>query len=101
MREREVEAYLVREVKKVGGFTRKVQFIGHRGAPDRLVCIPHDRIHFLVELKRPKGGILESHQVREHKRLQESGFRVYIAYTKEAVDLVLRKEFIDATDHDV
>jgi hypothetical protein len=84
MREREVEAYLVRLVKTNGGDTRKVRWIGRVGAPDRLVLFPG--YHFLIEMKRPKGGILEAHQVREHERLRRAGFTVHTAYTKEEVD---------------
>ena len=91
MREREVEAYLVRRVKAAGGDTRKVKWIGRVGAPDRLVLI--SGWHYLVEVKKPKGGILESHQVREHKRLRDAGFRVYCAWDKEQVDYMLQLEF--------
>jgi hypothetical protein len=88
MREREVEAYLVRRVKAAGGDTRKLKWIGRVGAPDRLVLFP--TYHFLVELKKPKGGLLEAHQVREHARLRAAGLDVTTAYTKEEVDNVLR-----------
>jgi hypothetical protein len=39
MRERDIEAHLVKRVKAMGGEVRKVQWIGRRGAPDRLVMI--------------------------------------------------------------
>ena len=87
MREREVEAYLVRRVKAAGGDTRKLKFVGHNGAPDRLLLFPDD-YHCLVETKRPKGGILEAHQVREHARLRKAGFDVFEAYTKQDVDSI-------------
>lgn len=87
MREREVEAYLVRLVKALGGDVRKVKWIGRVGAPDRLVLFR--AAHFLVELKRPKGGILEAHQVREHARLRKAGFNVYVLETQEDIDVVL------------
>jgi hypothetical protein len=87
MREREVEAYFVRECKKRGRDTRKLKFIGHNGAPDRLLLLTGR--HVLIELKKPKGGILEAHQVREHERLRKAGFQIYTAYTKEEVDHIL------------
>lgn len=40
MRESEIEAHLVKRVKAEGGEVRKVQWIGRRGAPDRLVLLP-------------------------------------------------------------
>ena len=85
MREREVEAYLIRQVKVRGGETRKVKWIGRKGAPDRLVGLNGDSC--LVELKKPKGGILEAHQMREHERLRKIfGLRVFTAYTTDEVD---------------
>lgn len=87
MREREVEAYLLRRVKAAGRDTRKVKWLGHNGAPDRLLLLTGR--HVLIELKRPKGGELEAHQVREHARLRRAGFEIYTAYTKEEVDAVL------------
>jgi hypothetical protein len=86
MREREVEAYLVREVKRRSGDTRKLKFVGHNGAPDRLLLFPRIHWHALAETKKPKGGILEAHQIREHARLRDAGFEVYEIYTKDDVD---------------
>ena len=39
-RERDIERHLVKRVKELGGEVRKVQWIGRRGAPDRLVMLP-------------------------------------------------------------
>ena len=41
IRERDIERHLVKRVKELGGEVRKVQWIGRRGAPDRLVMLPH------------------------------------------------------------
>lgn len=40
MRESKIEAHLIKRVKEIGGETRKVQWIGRDGAPDRLVMLP-------------------------------------------------------------
>lgn len=40
MLERDIERHLVKRVKALGGETRKVQWIGRDGAPDRLVMLP-------------------------------------------------------------
>lgn len=40
MRESQIEKYLCDRVKELGGEVRKVQWIGRRGAPDRLVMLP-------------------------------------------------------------
>lgn len=71
MRERDIERYLDAQVRRVGGTTRKVRFIGRRGAPDRVVMLPGGRLVW-VELKRP-GEKPEAHQLREHARLAALG----------------------------
>ena len=40
LRESKIEAHLIKRVKEIGGETRKVQWIGRDGAPDRLVMLP-------------------------------------------------------------
>ena len=63
MLEKTVEDHLVRRVAETGGQQRKVTWLGHKGAPDRLV-----------------------HQQREHKKLRAIGFEVRVIHTKEQVD---------------
>lgn len=86
MRESTIEAHLKARVKAVGGLVRKVQFIAHSGAPDRLVLLPGR--HFFVELKAP-GEKAKPHQEREHARLRLAGFAVYIIDSIEGVDALI------------
>ena len=98
MLEKTVEDHLVRRVAETGGQQRKVTWLGHKGAPDRLVGWPAyepadsalDRErparHVLVEMKKPKGPGAEAHQQREHKKLRAIGFEVRVIHTKEQVD---------------
>jgi len=97
MRESEIEHYLVKRVKSMGGEVRKVQWIGRRGAPDRLVMMPPGIVIYpgpeygytiWVELKAP-GKKPEPHQLREHKRMQAMGQRVEVIDSLEAVDKLL------------
>jgi hypothetical protein len=95
MRERDIEAYLVKRVKAMGGEVRKVQWIGRRGAPDRLVMLPRTWsvsgnlcTAIWVELKAP-GVKAEAHQVREHQRMQAMGQRVVVIDSLKGVDEVL------------
>jgi hypothetical protein len=93
MRERDIEAYLVRRVKEIGGEVRKVQWIGRRGAPDRLVMRPptSDRDYetlVWVELKAP-GEKVKPHQAREHERMRCMGQRVEVVDSLERADEVL------------
>lgn len=103
MKERVIEAYLVKRVKALGGEVRKVQFIGRTGAPDRLVMLPqrekenslsrtfNDMFHpttIWVELKAP-GEKAKAHQVREHERMRRMGQRVEVIDSIEGVDALL------------
>lgn len=102
MRESKIEAYLVARVKALGGEVRKVQFIGRRGAPDRLVmlaartltpslecawCNPAGRAIW-VELKAT-GVKPEAHQLREHARMRKMGQCVVVVDSFQLVDEVL------------
>jgi len=94
MRERDIEAELVKRVKELGGEVRKVKWIGRRGAPDRLVMLPReayvDDLHcaIWVELKAP-GKKAEPHQLREHKRMQAMGQRVVVIDSFEGIEELL------------
>lgn len=82
MRERDVESYLKDRVEGHGGEVRKLQWIGRRGAPDRVAFL--GGAHF-IELKRP-GETPEPHQEREHRRLRNCGASVFVLDCYEAVD---------------
>jgi len=96
MRESIIEKYLVLRVKSMGGQVRKVKWIGHRGAPDRLVMLqppalgswPWADTTIWVELKAT-GEKPEPHQVREHERMRKMGQRVEIVDSIEGVDALL------------
>lgn len=87
MRESTIEQHLVKRVKELGGEVRKVQWIGRRGAPDRLVMLPGGWDAW-VELKAP-GKKPESHQLREHVRMRAMGQRVLVVDSLAAVDNLL------------
>jgi hypothetical protein len=89
MKELVVEQYLVKRIRALGGHCRKVSFIGHRGAPDRLVLLPPQPSGlgpvFWVELKSPTGA-LRAAQIREHAILRTFGQLVYVLRSKGDVD---------------
>lgn len=103
MKERDIERYLVKRVKELGGEVRKVQWIGRSGAPDRLVMLP---IRFpaparwtgtiWVELKNPDAiktfpaNAHERAQAREHERMRKMGQRVAVIGMIEQVEELLR-----------
>lgn len=96
MRKSDLEKYLVARVKELGGEVRKVQWIGRRGAPDRLVMI-HNHLRYAcptchshgfavwVELKTPTAT-----QLREHERMRKMGQRVVVVDSVEGVEELLR-----------
>lgn len=86
MRERDIEAYLVKRVQSLGGEVRKTAWIGRRGAPDRVVMLPD--LCVWIELKAT-GKVAEPHQAREHERMRKFGLRVEVIDSKEAVDWLL------------
>ena len=97
MRERDIERHLVKRVKELGGEVRKVQWVGRRGAPDRLVMWPAYPFLSLasmawdscwVELKAP-GVKPEPYQLREHARMRAMGQRVVVIDSIEGVEELL------------
>lgn len=118
MRESDIENYLVKRVKALGGEVRKVKWIGRRGAPDRLVMLPGFRLNVAdetpaarnwlgtvqakiaeaypdlsgrtiwVELKAP-GERAKPHQAREHERMRRMGQRVVVVDSLEGVEELL------------
>ena len=94
MRESTVEDYLIAEVKKLGGEVRKVQWIGRRRAPDRLVLLPG--CASFVELKRP-GKDATDEQAREHDKMRRAGLSVWVLTSKGEVDEFIqhRRRYIE------
>lgn len=97
MRESTIENHLVARVRELGGEVRKVQWIGRRGAPDRLVMLPPGIVIYpgpeygytiWVELKAP-GEKAKPHQKREHDRMRAMGQRVVVIDSIEGVEELL------------
>ena len=81
--EKQIEQYLVKRVKEMGGKAYKFVSPGNAGVPDRLVCLPGGRIVF-VELKAP-GKKPTPLQLVKHRELQNLGFKVLVIDSKEVV----------------
>lgn len=69
MRERDIEASLVRMVRKRGGLCYKFVSPGNDGVPDRIVVTPDGRTIY-VELKSESGRLsaLQTRQLQELRR---------------------------------
>lgn len=89
IRERDVENYLVKQVKKLGGVCEKFNSRGRMSVPDRLLSFKYGQIVF-VECKRPGKEPTEK-QAADHKRRRDMGFRVEVVDSKEAVDELIQQ----------
>ncbi len=76
MREKQIEAKLVKAVKAVGGICPKWTSPGTAGMPDRLVFLPDGKFG-MVEVKAP-GEKPRPLQLSRHRLLRSLGFRVYV-----------------------
>lgn len=83
MRENEIEQYLVKRVKEMGGKAYKWVSPGNDGVPDRIVFF--SRVTVLVELKAP-GKKPTPLQIAKHKELAKLGQKVLVVDSKEKVD---------------
>lgn len=105
MRESKIEAYLVRRAKEVGADTRKLKFVAHDGAPDRVLMVPRHIERFgrfstcptiWVEVKATGGAATfpadarERAQAREHKRMRDLAQMVVVVDSFEGVEELLR-----------
>ena len=95
IKESDIEGYLVKRVKAMGGEVRKVKWTGRKSAPDRVVmrCCKNPTVW--VELKRPGGKATfpkdahERAQHREHERMRRVGQRVVVIDSFQGVDELL------------
>jgi hypothetical protein len=87
MLEKEIERKLVRGVEGIGGKCRKFISPGWKGAPDRIVLMPGERIYF-VELKKP-GEELRPLQKQRIKELKAFGFKALYLDSVESVNSFL------------
>lgn len=86
--ERDVEAYLGKSVRKLGG--RCVKFLPdeENGMPDRLVLLPGGIVVW-VELKNGETEKARKLQQLQHKRLRDLGQIVCVGQTKAQIDNIL------------
>jgi hypothetical protein len=82
--EKEIEAKLIKMVKKHGGLCLKWVCPGWSGVPDRIILLPGARVIF-AETKRPKGGRLSKLQKWWMEKLRSLGFWSVVVWTEENV----------------
>lgn len=94
--EGKIEKYLVDRVRASGGKIRKLKWIGHNGAPDRMIWWPikgewpeHRKLAIIfVELKAP-GKKATKTQQEEHRKMKADGLKVFIADSEKTIDDIL------------
>lgn len=87
--EKDVEAYLRRQVKEAGGLALKLVCPGWTGVPDRLILMPGARVCF-AETKA-LGRMPTPRQRYVHGRLRALGFLVFVPDSKPAVDAMMAR----------
>ena len=87
--EASVELAAVEWVKARGGFSRKLQWIGRRNAPDRLFSLA-GRGPVFVEFKRA-GVRPRATQIKEIERMREAGMEAYFAWSMEDFVLIMQR----------
>ena len=74
MKEKAIEAKLVKAVKSMGGIALKISSANYDGMPDRLVLLTDGKLAF-IELKAP-GKKLRPLQEKRKRQLEALGFLV-------------------------
>ena len=87
MTEKQVEAYLVKRVKELGGLCLKFTSPSRVGVPDRVCILPRATV-FWVEVKK-EGGELSVRQERELALYSDLGHHTAVVYCKRDVDWVV------------
>ena len=82
--EKQIEAYLVKSVRRIGGVAYKFVSPAHRGVADRIVCLP-DGSTWFIELKAEGGRLSPLQQIfaDEMARLNQN---YCVLWSKEDVD---------------
>lgn len=83
-----IEAYAVKRVKALGGFSLKTDRVDGQRFLDRTCFLPGGRV-VVIEFKREVGGTVMGLQLWNIDRLRALGHEVYLVKTKEEIDAVL------------
>ena len=84
MLEKNIEAHLVKSVRRIGGVAYKFVSPAHRGVADRIVCLP-DGSTWFIELKA-EGGRLSPLQKVFADEMAQLKQNYCVLWSKEDVD---------------
>ena len=76
--ERDIEKWLVKQVRRLGGEAYKFVSPGNDGVPDRIVLLPGGEIWF-VELKR-EDGVTSSIQEYQLHKIRQTGAKAVVLH---------------------
>ena len=93
MLEKQIEAYLVKRVKALGGVAYKFTSPAHRGVADRIVCLPGGVVWF-VELKT-EGGRLSPLQKVFADEMTRMNQNYCVLWSKENVNDWINQRIAD------
>lgn len=89
--EKQIEAYLIKQVEKRKGLAYKWVSPGNCGVPDRILFLPGGVV-IPVELKAPdKEDNLSPMQKLQITKIGRTGTRVYVLSTRTEVDRLMQK----------
>lgn len=86
MLEKDLEKYLVKKVKGLGGLTYKFISPCNIGVPDRIIII--DKRVIFVEVKRENGKLSKA-QITQIGKIIDKGVDVFVVKDKEEVDRLI------------
>lgn len=84
MKEKQIEAYLVKRIKELGGIAYKFSSPAKKGVPDRLCLLPGG-LMFFVECKA-KGKKPTKLQRAELDKIDSLGHEIYVVDSKESIN---------------
>ena len=89
--EKDLEAWIGRKVRRLGGMWLKWVSPGCVGVPDRILITSGGVVAF-VELKQERGR-LSKRQIYVCEQLRRMGCRVYVIYNKAEAEVMLDEVF--------
>ena len=94
MLEKDIEAWLNKKIKNLGGLSFKFTSPNNPGVPDRIYIFPEGRVYF-VELKTEIGR-MSNIQKWQRERFTQMGCRFYLVK-----GMTQAREFIKELEHEI
>jgi len=90
--EKNIELEFIEKAKNYGWITEKFEFVGKRGAPDRIIFLNYGITAF-IEFKRTEKDNPSTHQISFKNKIEKLGHHWLLAYTvNQALDFCINLE---------